>query len=212
MEEAEEEFAQLAGLPTWADRLRAVTEGGDDECAFVGEGTLFETQPTSRARVGAEGDAAGEDPVEPSLEDRRHAVPPQRKLDDERICPAQLVLLTGDLRRQGAGEKGLAGVTTDSEALGRRMPPMCIYLRICCPVRGVMVVPAVAGPDDGIPAHRVEIRLDDRVAASAQMRNAVGAQTAAEGSRFGKGADPENSGGGVISLHASIVTAYGSCV
>jgi hypothetical protein len=37
------------------------------------------------------GEAVGVHPVDPALEDRRHGVPPQRELEDQRVGPQQLV-------------------------------------------------------------------------------------------------------------------------
>ena len=91
--------------------------GGDDQHGALAGHAAFAVAIAPVA-VGVLADAVGEaigiDPVDPSLEYRRHREPPQRKLQDERIGPPQLVLLAGDieaLTATGIGApRGLRGI------------------------------------------------------------------------------------------------------
>src|SRR5690606_40877977 len=60
-----------------------------------------------------------EDPVEPALEDRRHRVPPQRELEDDRVRPEQLLLLGADVRGEGPGVEGPPRVGGDTQRARR---------------------------------------------------------------------------------------------
>jgi hypothetical protein len=48
-------------------------------------------------------------PIKPALEDRRHAVPPERELKNHGIGPKQLTLFLRDIRSLSTRGKGLAG-------------------------------------------------------------------------------------------------------
>jgi hypothetical protein len=85
------------------------------------------------------GEAVSIDAVEPALHDRRHRKPPQRKLEDHQIRPAQLILLGRDVRVLGALCERALGVGAGAERLRR------VALR------------KIIGVETGLPAHGVEI-------------------------------------------------------
>lgn len=91
------------------------------------------------------GEAVRIDALEPALHDRRHRKPPQRKLEDHQIRPAQFLLLGRDVRGLGVLREGALGVGAWAERLSR------VALR------------KIIGVETGLPAHGVEIAYFDGV-------------------------------------------------
>lgn len=89
----------------------------------------------------AVGKAEGVDPFDPALQDRRHAVPPQRKLQDHSIGCEQLLLL--------------------GDHVGRLMPA-CVSMARLHDERqpfGVVTHWEVVGVVHCLPLHAVEVRM-----------------------------------------------------
>lgn len=135
--------------------------GGDDQGAAPGQVAVAVAQGAAAVVGDAEREALDEDAVRPALEDRGHPVPPQGELHDQRVRPGDLVLFGADVGRQGAGGVGALRLGADDEAGGG-------------------VVAEVFGPDDRVPAHRVQVGVADVVAVAAQGGGAVVAQGAVE--------------------------------
>ncbi len=183
VEKAEEELSQLTGLAPRPDGHRTIAEGGDDENLLACERSLFETEASSRGRVGAEGEAADEDAIEPAFEDRGHSVPPQGELNDNRVGAPKLLLFAGGLVRLGAVDVRAAGVGADAEAVGGvdglgigRLGAGFTGVRLIGP--GGMT--AVAPTQDRIPAHGVEIGCQDGVPDILQVGDSRAAQVSVE--------------------------------
>lgn len=124
------------------------------------------------------GEAAGIDAIDPTLEDRRHAEPPERELQDQRIGPAQLVLLTGDVDALPTVLEGAQGSCGRIEAFAG------------------LALEAVAGIEHGLPAHRVEVRNLHRMAGRLEAGDREVLERTVEGARLGMGIDDEYVHGG----------------
>ncbi len=173
MQQREQQFVEGS-----VDAPLTVEPGGaaradDDQRRLAGEESLPVTERPPVRCVQAVGVTLDEDPVEPALEDRGHLEPPQRELDDERVRPVELVLLGPDVGAQRAVAVGALRGGRDMEPFGG-------------------IVGVVRGVDDGVPAHRVEVRDLDLVAGVQECAPALGGEEGGEGTGIGVGHDPEN--------------------
>lgn len=107
MQETKQQLVQPATDAPRPDRGRAVRQRQENEGPFADEGSLLEAQPAPGGRVLAEGETGDEDPIEPALEDRRHAVPPERELQHGRVGITHLLLLAARIRRLASFEECL---------------------------------------------------------------------------------------------------------
>ncbi len=112
--------------------------------------------------------------LDPALQDRRHREPPQRKLQDERVGPAQLVLLACDVGRLRAVLERMLRIERRIEA---RIGPAC----------GIVV-----GVERRFPLHRVQIGNLHRVPGFLEMPEREILQRAVQRFRLGMGIDQQD--------------------
>src|SRR5882724_9114601 len=124
--------------------------------------------------------ARGEHAIDPALEDRGQPEPPERKLQDQRVAPEQLVHLRLEVRREAVvgGGMGLFGLLTV--------------------VAGVADGREVAAVRHRVEAHGVEIRQDDLVPGGRQRFRRRARQGAVEALRLGVGMNDEDAHGAPV--------------
>src|SRR5690606_25097540 len=108
MGQREEQGLEVPADPARPDGAGVLAGCDDDERAPSGEAPV--AVASGHAELGVEvavGEAAGEYPVEPALEDGGRPVPPQRELDDEELGPGELHLLRADVGEEQARRIGL---------------------------------------------------------------------------------------------------------
>lgn len=72
------------------------------EGSLSNERTVLKSESPPCRRIEAEGETTNNDSVEPPFKDRRHAIPPQRELDDNRVGPENFLLFSHDVFRKAA--------------------------------------------------------------------------------------------------------------
>jgi len=138
--------------------------------------TLAVTIAPARIRVltDAISETVGIYPVDPALEDCRHREPPERELQDQRIRPAQLVLLGRDVRTLPATGERASGILGSIET------------------RFGVAIQAVAGIDRGLPTHGIQVGNLDLMASRLQTVDGEFLQRAIQRARFGMGINKQN--------------------
>ena len=86
----------------WREPLLRAARRQTQDPALVGKEARIIAPPI---RVG---EAVRKNAIEPSLEDRRHAAPPDRIDPDHEIGPEKALLLSGNLRREAVGRMRMA--------------------------------------------------------------------------------------------------------
>ncbi len=151
--------------------------GGDDQHGALARQRAFSeaVAPTLIAMLAdAIGETIGVHPIDPALEDRRHGVPPERKLQDQGVGPQQILDLSRDIFGQRVGLEGLFGGEDRYESRIRRLR------------RKIGTI------DLGLPAVRIEVRHPDLVALGLEFLDGDVPQRAVERARFGMGEDEED--------------------
>jgi hypothetical protein len=107
--EGEEQRFEVAADPSRTDRPGILTGCDDDQGLTTCEAAVAVAprHPELRIQIAVR-EPAGEDPVEPTLQNRRHAVPPERELHDEQFGSGDLGLLLAHLRRHLPASVSLA--------------------------------------------------------------------------------------------------------
>jgi len=117
----------------------------------------------------AVGEAIGVDALDPALEDGGHRIPPQRKLQDDRVSPKQFLLLGGDVGGLRAGLEGMKRVEHGVEA------------------RGGVARGEIVGVERGLPAHGVQVGYLHGMAHGHQALEHEAVERAVERGGFGVG-------------------------
>lgn len=131
------------------------------------------------------GEAIGIYPIDPALEDRRHRIPPERKLKDERVGPQQLLLLDPHVFGERLGRERLAGSRSNLQTRVRSERW------------------EVRPTDLRFPAHGVKVGNPHFVALGFQFADRDIAQRRRKGSGFGVSEDEEHIHGGGLPIGES---------
>lgn len=117
------------------------------------------------------GELVGEHAVEPALQDRRGAVPPERELQDEQLRRGELGLLRLHVSRQLAGGIGFPGLDCEVARYARK-------------------VAEIAVAQNGVKSLGIEVRRRHLVAGR-QRVNPLKEQPSVEGRGAGMGGYPQ---------------------
>ena len=120
-----------------------------EECALAGE-SAFAIAITIAGVAISVGQAVGPDTIEPTFQDGRHAVPPQRKVKDQGVRTHDLVLLGFDI-------DSLPAARIRMRRFAHEVEPRRIGAS-----RKIVLV------EDGLPAHGIQIRRQHFMSLSAQ--------------------------------------------